>query len=208
MNHSKSIIIAFILVAILSAGAGVGVWKASQSPASPEQPDLLVLPEPRDIPPFELVDQDGKSFGPERLLGRWSLLFFGFTHCPDVCPGALYDLHLLDEQLAGTAGEGRHQVLFVSVDPERDSPARLGEYVRYFDPDFAAVTGPHEQLAPLTRKLGIAYRIEEHEPGAGIYNVDHSASILLLDPQGRLHGVFPAPHDVTAMAQSMQRLLR
>lgn len=203
MNHSKIIGIAFVLVALFSAGAGVAVWQARQGSAPPEQPALLVLPEPRSIPAFELIDHDGMPFGPERLAGNWSVAFFGFTHCPDVCPGALYDLHLLDEQLGGSS----LQVLFVSVDPERDTPERLKDYVRYFDPDFTAVTGPHEQLEPLTRKLGIAYRIEEHGPEAESYNVDHSASILLLDPEGRLYGVFPAPHDVTAMAQSLEPLL-
>jgi protein SCO1/2 len=206
--HSRNITIAFILVAFLSAGAGLALWQASQATAPADQPALLVLPEPREIPPFELVDHEGRAFGPARLQGSWSLLFFGFTHCPDICPGALYDLHLLDEMLVDAHGRGAHQVLFVSVDPERDTPERLKDYVRYFDPDFAAVTGEHEQLEPLTRKLGIAYRIEEHEAGADAYNVDHSASILLMDPQGRLHGVFPAPHDVAAMAQSMQPLLR
>lgn len=164
-----------------------------------------MLPEPREIPGFELVDQFGRPFDNERLRGQWSLLFFGFTHCPDVCPSALYDLQRLSAELAEGGGP-LHQVVFVSVDPERDDPDRLKDYTAYFDPDFVAVTGPHEQLLPLTRKLGIAYRIEDHAEGDQHYAVDHSASVLLMDPEGRLHGVFPAPLDVARMAAAMREL--
>jgi protein SCO1/2 len=99
-------------------------------------------------------------------------------------------------------------VLFVSVDPERDTPAKLAEYVRYFNPDFTGVTGPHEQLAPLTMQMGIAYRIEPHETGSEQYEVNHSASIQLIDPEGRLHGVFPAPHDPQKMARDLASVIR
>ena len=208
MNNGKFIYIAIVLVALLSAAAGVGVWKMTQTGQPPEQAALLVLPEPREIPEFQLLDQYGQRFGLDRFRGRWSLLFFGFTHCPDVCPATLYDLQRLNEKLGG-AGKQKtpYQVVFFSVDPERDTPERLGDYVAYFDPDFIAVTGPHEELEPVTIKLGIAYRIEPHEAGAELYNVDHSASILLVNPDGRLHGVFPSPHDVPAMARELKRLI-
>jgi len=204
LNYGKSLYLAFVLVALLSAGAGVALWKATQGASPPQQDALLVLPEPREIPEFELVDQDGTPFGLERFKDRWSLLFFGFTHCPDICPGTLYDLKRLEDELGADPGR---QVVFFSVDPERDTPERLKDYVAYFDPGFIAVTGPHPELEPLTRKLGIAYRIEDHETGAAHYNVDHSASILLVNPDGRLHGVFPSPHEVTAMADALKPLV-
>ena len=208
MNHGKLVYPAFILVAVLGAVSGAIAWKAmQQEPSPPEQPALLVLPEPRDIPGFALVDQDGEAFGPDRLGDAWSLLFFGFTHCPDVCPGALFDLQKLGERLDDGNFETPYRVVFFSVDPERDTPERLKDYTAYFDPDFLAVTGDHEELLPLTRSLGIAYRIEDHEPGAAAYSVDHSASILLVNPEGRLHGVFPAPHDVPAMEAELLKLM-
>ena len=109
------------------------------------------------------------------------------------------------------SGDGRqavpYQVVFVSVDPERDTPERLKEYAAYFHPDFLAVTGSDEQLAPMTLQVGVAYRIEPHEPGSLSYAVDHSAGIMLIDPQARLHGVFPAPHDPQAIIQDLRRLL-
>ena len=201
----KHAYLALVIVAALSAAAGAFVWHSMDVQKPGEQPALLVLPEPRQIPDFELTDQFGRPFGPDRLRGRWSLMFFGFTHCPDICPSSLYDLQRLSAELGGD-GELEHQVVFVSVDPERDNPDRLKDYTAYFSPDFVAVTGPHEQLLPLTRKLGIAYRIEDHAEGATTYTVDHSASVLLMDPEGRLHGVFPAPLDVGRMTEQMRRL--
>ena len=206
LKQGKIIYLAFVVVAAASALSGYLFWNAMQNRGPAEQPALLELPVARAIPDFSLTDQHGNDFGPERLSGRWSLLFFGFTHCPDVCPGALYDLQRLGERLADGGPLPPQQVVFFSVDPERDSPERLAEYVAYFDPDFVAVTGEHVALEPLTRSLGIAYRIEPHEAGAGSYSVDHSASILLVNPQGRLHGVFPAPHDVPAMESALRRL--
>jgi protein SCO1/2 len=132
-------------------------------------------------------------------------MFFGFTNCPDVCPSALYDLNLVTEKIKElhSAELPPIQVVFFSVDPERDTPEKLSEYLDYFNPDFIGVTGPREQIAPLAMQLGIAYQIEEHEQGAAQYNVYHSASFLLTDPQGRLHGVFPAPHNAEKMVSDL-----
>ncbi|NNJ80535.1 MAG: SCO family protein [Xanthomonadales bacterium] len=204
--NGKFLYIALVLVAVISAMTGALVWRAVEDRGSGEQPALLVLPEPREIPPFELVDQEGDAYGPDRLRGQWSMLFFGFTHCPDICPGTLFDLQQLQARLEKEGHSLATQVVFVSVDPERDTPDRLKNYVTYFSPEFIGVTGSHEQLLPLTRKLGIAYRISEHEDGVAEYTVDHSASVLLMDPQGRLYGVFPAPLDITAMAAELDRL--
>lgn len=196
------------LVALLSAAAGFGLWKLRHDGPANMTESLRILPDPRVLADFSLVDQHGAPFSLEQLHGRWSLLFFGFTHCPDVCPSALYDLHRVNQAAADAgADKAAYQVIFVSVDPERDSPERLGAYVAYFDPDFRAVTGSVEQLAALTRQIGIAYRIEPHEPGSQVYTVDHSASIMLTDPEGRLHGVFPAPHDAGSIERDLMAIL-
>ena len=198
-----------MFVGLLSAVAGISLWKVMQGPPQPSNAALMVLPEPRVIADFALVDDTGAPFSLDNLRGHWSLMFFGYTHCPDVCPSTLYDLKLVHEKLAQlNGGAPGHQVLFVSVDPERDTPEQLGQYVNYFHPDFIGVTGPQEQLAPLTMQLGIAYRIEEHEAGSPQYNVDHSVSILLMDPQGRLQGVFPAPHDADKMARELAAAIK
>lgn len=198
------LIVLAALVGLLSAAAGFSLWRLVQQGPTPETATLMRLPEPRVLADFDLLDQDGRTFGLERLRGQWSLLFFGFTYCPDVCPSALFDLQQVHDVLSEAGSE--HQVVFVSVDPERDTPERLAEYVRYFDPDFVGVTGTEAQLSALALQIGVAYRVAPHEPGALDYTVDHSASVLLTDPEGRLHGVFPAPHNPELMAADVLAL--
>ena len=184
-----------ILVALLSATAGVAFWKITQMRQPASHSSLIVLPEPRVIADFALVDQHEQPFSLAGFRDHWTLVFFGFTHCPDVCPTALYELQQVTQLLGQDDPQIRTpQVVFVSVDPERDTPQKLEQYLAYFDPTFIGVSGAHEQLLPLTRQVGIAYRIEEHEPGTVQYGVDHSSGILLINPSARLHGVFPAPH--------------
>jgi len=194
-----------VFVGVLSAASGISLWNVMQGPPQPSSATLMVLPEPRVIADFALVDDAGQPFSLENLRGHWSLLFFGFTNCPDVCPSALYDLNLVAEQLEkqGAKSLPPVQIIFVSVDPERDTPEKLSEYLDYFNPGFIGVTGSQAQLVPLTLQLGIAYQIEEHEPGAGHYAVYHSASFLLTDPDGHLYGVFPAPHDAGKIADDL-----
>ena len=203
-SSSKQLIIV-ILVAMASACAGFLVWQITAKNTAPVRQALLELPEPRIIADFALVDQDGTRFDLEKLKGRWSLLFFGFTHCPDICPTTLYDLQKVKQAVPGHGEDW--QAILVSVDPERDSPARLKEYIGFFDQEFLAITGDPRQLLPLSRQLGIAYHIEEHEPGEAVYDVDHSAGLVLMDPEGRQHGLFPAPHDVNSISADMISIL-
>lgn len=193
-----------VLIALVSSAAGVALWQMAQNRA-PEVQSLLILPEPRPIGEFHLNGADGKPFGSDRLRGKWTLVFFGFTHCPDVCPTTLYDLKQLKDTIRETEPDegGKFRILFVSVDPERDTPQRLGEYLAYFDPDFIGATGDRAELDKITRAMSTAYRIEPHESGNTSYAVDHSASVLLTDPRGRLYGVFPAPLDPQRAAQDL-----
>ena len=153
-----------------------------------------------------MTDHRGEPFGLRRLEGRWSFLFFGYTHCPDVCPTTLSMLAKVSRELSadGVAGDGA-QFVFVSVDPARDMPARLGEYVAYFDPDFLGVTGPDNALEALTRQLGI-FVSRDAPDGTGNYIVGHGAAVLLIDPESRLVGVYQAPHDPSGIADSFQRI--
>ena len=199
-----------VLVAFLSATAGVAFWKITQAKKATPRTSLIVLPEPRVIADFELIDQRSDPFSLASLQGNWSLVFFGFTHCPDVCPTALYELQQVKQTLEQEMGHDAEtpRVVFISVDPERDTPDKLQSYLAHFDPSFIGVTGKHEQLLPLTRQVGIAYRIGEHEDGAVQYSVDHSTGILLTDPEGRLHGVFPAPHGAEDISSDVLATLR
>ncbi len=203
------------LIAILSAISGVALWKFTQVHKEPPFSSLLVLPNARVIADFRLTDHHSKVFSLTDLQSTWSLIFFGFTNCPDVCPGTLFELQKVNKNLQQNlqSEADQPQILFISVDPERDTPAKLKQYVAYFDPGFIGLTGDHSQLLPLTRQLGIAYRIDQQDPeeqdrGTPRYDVAHSASILLTDPQGRLYGVFPAPHDAEKIAVDLLALFK
>lgn len=147
------------------------------------------------------MDQEGQPFTPANLQGHWTLLFAGFTHCPDVCPTTLGLMKALGQRLQPAPA-----MVFLSVDPERDTPERLRQYVAYFGPDIEGVTGPHEQLERLAASLGIAY---VKAPGARgeDYTVDHSAALVLLDPQGRVAGYFTPPHKADTLAADLARVL-
>ena len=155
---------------------------------------------PRPLPEFELLSHSGQAFRKENLIGNWSFLFFGFTHCPDICPTTLAVLnHVVD----GIADQGKRQpqVIFISVDPMRDDVDQLAEYVPYFNREFVGLTGEPTSFQNLTRHLGVAVRYsfaEQVVPGQEgeqqDYSVDHSTALFLIDPDGRLSGVFSGPH--------------
>jgi protein SCO1/2 len=190
-------------------GVGVAEFVASQlKQARPPDIQGLLWPDPKVVQPFALLDHRGKPFTLEQLKGKWSFLFFGFTHCPDVCPTTLSILDRVSRELGKESVSNRDvQFVFVSVDPARDTPEILGKYVAYFNPDFIGVTGADETLLPLTRQLGIY--VERETPDAeGNYLVAHGAAVLLIDPEGRLLGVFQAPHDALDIAERFRQMRR
>ena len=135
--------------------------------------------------PFVLTDQQGRQFDSRSLDGKPHVMFFGFTHCPDVCPNTLARLAKLRGQLG--KGDEAFQILFVTVDPERDTPAELAEYVKLFETPVTALTGSPAQIAEVARSFGIYSRKAPGE-GGGAYSVDHSSQVLLFDGDGRFSG--------------------
>lgn len=167
--------------------------------------DGLLWPDPPRIDQLELVDGDGRPFTAEALRGRWSLLFFGFTHCPDVCPLTLEVLARAHRALKRDVHYGaRGQVVFVSVDPERDTPALLADYVGHFDAEMVGVTAPVDRLREFTRRLGVLFA--KVDQGGGNYSVDHSAGIFFIDPELRLVSVLTPPHDLAAVLDRFTRV--
>lgn len=179
-------------------------------PVPPEQADYY--PAGRDINPFALIDGDGKPFTRASLAGHWTFLFLGYTYCPDICPTTLADLRAAYPELKALAPSS--QVVFVSADPQRDDSARLKQYTAFFQPEFKAVTASHDHLFPFVRNLGLVYSIVEHD--SKDYLIDHSASIVLINPQGKLVAVFrpqtqegQVPHVAMAsMVSDFARILR
>jgi len=167
------------------------------------QAGTLVDP-PLEVPPFTLVDQEGRPFTQEDLKGKVSLLFFGYTHCPDVCPLTLAIWTRVARDLGPQAEQVRF--VFVTVDPERDTPERLREYLSMFSPGFIGLTGERPALERLYRPLGVyAERLEEQS--ASGYLMAHTASTLLLDGEGRVRALFPFGTEAGAMAQDVRRFL-
>ncbi|MEW8029410.1 MAG: SCO family protein [Candidatus Thiodiazotropha sp.] len=191
----------------LSVAAGLVVWyflsmnNASTPVVEPvKTQQALLMPEFRPLKPFSLTTHNGAPFDNESLLGQWTFMSFGYTYCPDICPTTMSLFSEMHSRIQTEKSAEPYQVTFVSVDPERDSLERLSEYVTYFDPSFVGATGPEEALHALTKPLGILYRRVETEDSAMGYVMDHSASIILVDPQGRFHAYFSPPHDAEKMA--------
>lgn len=170
--------LSWIISAILLVAAGV---YASLQLNQNEELNLQTsfeYPAPQPLAPFSLTDQQGNMFTNANLQGKWSLFFIGYTSCPDVCPTTMGKLSSAYPKLAK---EAELQVIFLSVDPQRDSRETLENYIQFFNPDFIAATGEHKQLFPLTRSLGFVYAMV----GSGDdYQVDHSASFALISPKG------------------------
>ncbi len=158
------------------------------------------LPQPRALAAFQLTDATGTPFTSARLAGHPTLLYFGFTHCPDVCPTTLATL----AQLRKAPPLPQVQVVFVSIDPDRDSAELLKAYLAAFDPQFIGVRGPSAALAPLLRSLS-AIAVRQNLPG-GDYTMDHSATLYLLDTHARLVAVFSPPFSVAALSADLQRI--
>lgn len=197
------ILIAVVAVAALTLG-GIASYMTSR-PVAPEI-DGLLWPQSKALTAIALEDHRHQPFTLERLKGRWTLLFFGYTHCPDVCP---VTLTVLKNALALMAGAGTDaaspQVVFVSVDPARDTLDHLAAYVGHFNPEFLGVTGAEPDLKALVRQLGVLYILGE--PGAsGEYLVDHTAAVFLVDPRGHLVALFQAPHEAATIAGNIPEI--
>jgi protein SCO1 len=156
------------------------------------------LPDPRPVADFQLIDSQGRPFTRAALLGHPTLVYFGFTHCPDECPDTLAALARVERQahLPGL------QVLFVTVDPTRDTPAVLAAYLRHFDPTFLGLTGDSAQIHRFATSLGIG--ITRVDLPGGAYDFDHTMAILLFDSGAREVGVFTPPFDARQLAQSLR----
>ncbi|MBL8299106.1 MAG: SCO family protein [Rhodanobacteraceae bacterium] len=204
-NSGRTLPTALILIAAFAAG--LGLWLLSQqfTNREPATTALTRYPTPRAIATFQLARSDTKPFTQADLQGQWSLVFFGFTNCPDICPNTLGVLKQVRAQLVQSGAGDRIRVYFISVDPQRDQPDTLGRYAAYYDPAFIAATGSDEELTRLTRSLGVMYT---RGPASGDqYTVDHSASIALVDPQARLVGLFRPPLEAATIGTDLLTLI-
>lgn len=190
-----------MLLMLFGAIVAAGLVLRSAAPAVALVHGIAVDP-PRPLTDFELLDHREQPFGNAILQGRWTLLFIGFTHCPDICPSTLSLLSRLQASLSAQAVD--LQTVFVSVDPDRDTPQILKRYVGFFGDDLIAATGHREQIDQLCDSLDFAY--VKVPQGQGRYTVDHSGALALIDPRARLAGYFLPPFDLTAIEEDLQRI--
>lgn len=185
-------------------------WRSLRGGPLPagELPAVTEIRDEQPLPAFLLHGPKGE-FGNAQLMGRWSFLFFGYTQCPDICPTAL-DLmkEVKAAVVAGTQGASASvpQVVFVSVDPRRDSPQLVGDYLAAFDSSFIGLSGDDAALEPLTKSLGAYFRRHDAQDVTR-YTVDHTAAIYLIDPRGRLRAVFSPPQEAAKVVANYRRIV-
>jgi len=198
----------FIVVGVAALGFGFGyAWYSSQrDTGSTSLANGTVLTPPKNIGPFHLTDHHNRPFENTHLKARWSFVFFGFTHCPDICPTTLHSFRGMVELLqTKTNPTVSPQMIFVSLDPERDTTDRLREYIPFFHDEFLGVTGDRKEIERLTADLGVLH-VKVEQPGANAYSIDHSASVFIFNPQGNLRAVLRPPHVPQALVDALTQL--
>tara|TARA_Y100000741_G_scaffold81282_1_gene59571 strand:+ start:1547 stop:2134 length:588 start_codon:yes stop_codon:yes gene_type:complete len=173
------------------------------SSKSPEY--STVLTKPIKLDEFMLTADDDSVFSNQSLEDKWSLLFFGYTHCPDVCPLTLHQLAQANKELADKL-DSTPDIIMVSVDPDRDTSEILQKYVRSFGENVSGVTGKNEELDKLTSQLGIFYNANKHE--GENYSVNHSAAVILINKNAEFHAVFSAPHSIEHFVSDLPLILK
>jgi len=181
-----------VVVCAIALGAGIFLGRGTTAPALPE--GVVLYDAPRTLGEFALKDKNGQEFTPAGLQGRWSLIYFGFTHCPDICPSSLATMRRIREAMPDASSP--LQYMLVSVDPERDTPEKLKNYVEFFDESFQGVTGDLAAVEAFTRRFGVAaIKVEDSSLPDG-YTVDHTSVFALVNSDGNVAGLFPSPHKV------------
>jgi protein SCO1/2 len=163
-----------------------------------------LLPQPLALPAVELIDTSGSRVDVGALRGRFTMMFFGFTNCPDVCPLTLKLLADARAELAKRAPQAIPDVVFVSVDPARDTPPVIAAYLENFDRAFVGLTAPEERLAPLLQALGVT--VEKHRHGGDSYTVMHNSTVYVIGPDAELIAVANAPHDAATLAADFLKI--
>lgn len=195
------------VIAIVAFALGLFLARAvlPVKPTPPATEILTVLPEPRALPALTLVRHDGSALDRGFFAGHWTLVFFGFTHCPDVCPTALSMLARVRAALIDLPVGRRPQVLFVSVDPERDAPRQLAAYVTYFDPTFVGATGSAQQVSAAAAAFSVPYaRVSTPDGG---YTMDHGAGVFLVGPDVALTALTSSARDAAALARDYRKVV-
>jgi len=196
--------IAIIGIALIAGISAAFIWRNAAAPVQLTT-GTYIHPN-RALPDFSLIDTRGQTFGLAQLRGHWSMMFFGYTNCPDFCPTTLTTLAALEKRLRAGAAPVRPQVIFMSVDAARDTPEQLAKYVPYFDPEFIGLSAASQSDAEaVAAKLSVSVIITPKSDGT--YTVDHSGAIFVLNPEGKLAAVLTGPFTVGNLESDFRRIV-
>ena len=199
----------FILVALVALVLGLTVNKVLSGrgqgdPTALIDAGIILLPTSRSLPDVKMTNQDGKPIAMNELKGKWTMLFFGYTFCPDICPTTLAQLRQIKSELPKDV-VGKLQIVLVSVDPNRDTPQQLKQYLGYFDPEFQGVTASVDDIQKLANAVSIPFiPADTSKPN---YTVDHSGNLALLGPDGTQRGFIRSPLNNQKMIAQLPGLL-
>ena len=197
-----------LLIAFFALGFGFMVsWMVFDSKPVKLEATQWFGDQAKNLPDFKLIDHNNQVLGKAELAGSWSILYFGYTHCTDVCP---IDLNILGEMLNAIDDRDTRRlirVVFVSVDPERDTPAVLKSYLQNFHPEIIGASAPAAELNILTHAIGIPHSHDKNHEHQAVYDVSHSSVMILLNPEGKYAGLFSAPQDSALMASDLGKII-
>lgn len=197
-----------IILAVIALIVGALVYKTTREPALDRdvlsRSGIFLFDAPRSLPDVELTSAAGEPWTRDDLAGQWDLLFFGYTYCPDICPTTMAELREIENSLPQDQAD-QLQITMISVDPNRDTPERMREYLEYFSEDFNGASGDPEQLASLARALSIAYI--EPDTSEENYLVDHSGQVVMVNPEGQYVGFLRAPLRPQELSQWLPRIM-
>lgn len=205
LSHSNFMIPSMVVLAILATSAGFYI-SLKQSQTKLEQNNIaegLFWPNPKQLLEFNTTDNNGELFGLKQIEEKWSFIFFGYTNCPDICP---ITMSVMADTYKRIKNQYKNvQVIFVTVDPERDDTEKLNSYVSFFDSQFIGLNGSPQIKNSLTKQIGVAFY---HDDKKGNYLVDHSASIFVIDPKMRLVSKLSPPHNSEEIIKKFKKIKR
>jgi protein SCO1/2 len=193
----------YLIIGLVLIVAFAGFYQFFAKQPLPEPESALIFPEPRVLAPFSLTDQHDKTFTERDLRGVWNFFFFGYTNCPDVCPATLRLMQQAWEILDKQQKADNVRFIFVSVDPERDTPENLDKYVSYFNPKFLGLTGSELQISRLGEQFGVFYVKESGAGAPDNYLIEHTGSVMFVDPEGRYIANLSPPFTAETLANDI-----
>jgi protein SCO1/2 len=207
-NRSIALTVGLSLVVVALMVLAIVVKTLGDRPTLKQQLELVNgvhFDTPRRVPEVELMRHDGDPFSTAQWQGKWDLITFGYSYCPDICPTNMADMNVALQQLTALGLADRVRFWLVTVDPERDSVAQLSLYVPYFNPAFVGLTGADDQLATLANQLGAVYFREGN--GEEDYTVAHSDNYAIVDPDGNLTTLLRPPHKPSHITDALALLM-